>query len=472
MISPYISVCIPTRNRAALLGEAIGSVLDQSVADLEVVIVDDASTDDTEAVIRNLGDGRVRYYRRERRGGIARVRNQCLSLARGRYIAWLDSDDRYTKGALAVLAGTLDRQPLVGLAHAAYDLIDCAGRPLKRWDWPLPFSHDVTEAGPDALRELALANYITTTTVMARREVYEAAGGFAHQMGNNCEDWELWLRLALDTDFAYANTVVTEVRLHPGNGHHADISTGRRLRAQIRAIDRFLRCCRTRISDVETLERRARAALAVRIVTRAADLLVRGRRRAGAATVALLTGHAAPPVPRGMVQRLIAAARRGDEFRYHAASRSLLNELALELAGSRVAARLHKRITTDPDWESASWHTAGIVRQMTRRGEQVAVIDKWDPTILHLSRRRGRHFPDLRLLPEGYPSGSDAAIAHLEALRRRGVAHLVVPSPAFWWLTHYTAFRDHLHASYRLAWQDDRCVVFTLETRASPHVTQ
>lgn len=455
---------MPTWNRAHLLGASIRSVLGQTVSDLELVIVDDGSTDETARVVSQCGDSRVRYFRRASRGGIARARNECLSYARGRYVAWLDSDDLYACDALAVLSGALDRHPQVGLVHAAYDLIDDDGQSLK--GWPLPFTDDTIEAGREALNELVLANYITTTTVMARREIYADAGGFALQMKSTCEDWELWLRLAASTHFAYVNTVVTHVRLHGGNGHRHDIRSGRRLSAEIRAVERFLTSGLSGIPGDRALERRARAAMATRILVRAGDLMVRGKFAVAAKTIGALTKHASGAVPPQAVDRLSTAATRGREFDYFRESRTTAGHLASKLSGSRFVERLAKKVVRDPAWQSAARHAARILRHVTPADARVAVIDKWDPTILHLSRRHGCHFPDLKLLQEGYPATSERAIEHLEALRRRGVSHLVLPSSAFWWLQHYAGFRDHLQTFYPRIWDDQQCVIFSLSRLA------
>lgn len=95
MSEPRVSVVLPVYNRAELLRVSAGSVLAQSFADLELIIVDDGSSDDVEEVVRSLGDERVRYVRREKNGGVSAARNTGISLARGHYIAFQDSDDEW-----------------------------------------------------------------------------------------------------------------------------------------------------------------------------------------------------------------------------------------------------------------------------------------------------------------------------------------------------------------------------------------
>ena len=90
-----VSVIIPTYNRVRLVGRAIQSVLSQTFTDLELIVVDDASTDDTAGFVANIGDSRIRYVRLERNHGVSVARNTGVKMSRGKYIAFLDSDDEW-----------------------------------------------------------------------------------------------------------------------------------------------------------------------------------------------------------------------------------------------------------------------------------------------------------------------------------------------------------------------------------------
>ncbi len=95
MENPVVSVIIPTYNREKLIIDAIDSILNQTFQDFEILIIDDASTDNTEKVIKDLGNEKIRYYKLDRNGGQCIARNYGIKIAKGNYIAFLDSDDRW-----------------------------------------------------------------------------------------------------------------------------------------------------------------------------------------------------------------------------------------------------------------------------------------------------------------------------------------------------------------------------------------
>src|ERR1700741_4506685 len=114
--APTVSVVIPTYNRALLIRQAIDSVLRQTFSDFEIIVADDGSTDDTEAVVRSYGD-RIRYLRVPH-GGISHPRNAGMAAARGRYFTFLDSDDLLYPYALELETRLLERFPAVAMVCA------------------------------------------------------------------------------------------------------------------------------------------------------------------------------------------------------------------------------------------------------------------------------------------------------------------------------------------------------------------
>ncbi len=186
MNTPSVSVVLPTYNRAHTLPRAIASVLAQDARDLELLVVDDGSTDDTRQVVGGINDPRLRYLQRPRNGGPAAARNTGLAHARGEYIAFQDSDDEW-------LPLKLNKQ-LAALRQAPPDigLVLCG---QLRWDTRnLCYLPDRTRTGArqGQLREEILrSNFALTPSWLVRRAVFDAIGGFDETLPM-LEDWE-WL---------------------------------------------------------------------------------------------------------------------------------------------------------------------------------------------------------------------------------------------------------------------------------------
>lgn len=192
MNAPLVSVILPTYNRAAYLPRSIGSVLGQSFADFELVVVDDGSSDDTREVVSRFADSRIRYVPRERNGGVAAARNTGVQAARGRYLAFQDSDDEWLleklERQMALLAPDDESSMCVCglmrlLGTRTYQRVH--GYPRAASDWA---------RGLDHTGVLGSAVSYTQTWLVPRRSVVEA-GGFNESL-RIWDDWELLIRLS------------------------------------------------------------------------------------------------------------------------------------------------------------------------------------------------------------------------------------------------------------------------------------
>lgn len=231
MTNPRVSIVIPTYNRADLIGRTLESAVNQTFTDYEIVVVDDGSTDDTEAVVRRVASN-ARYIWQEN-VGIPEVMNRCVAHARGEYIQWLGSDDLLMEDTLMLSAAVLDAHPEVGLLHGAAWMIDVHDRPL--WVSRPPFAEgDYVRSGREEIRDLLVSNHIVATTVMVRKAAMERAGGFDARFGLY-EDWNLWTRVAKTNDVAYLHEPIASYRLHFGAGGSVFA------RATARDIDRYRR---------------------------------------------------------------------------------------------------------------------------------------------------------------------------------------------------------------------------------------
>ena len=195
--TPKVSVVLPTHDRASTLEAAALSVLEQTVTDLELIIIDDASTDGSAAVIaRLLSDPRVRVIRHPTNLGAGAARNSGLAEARGEFVAFQDSDDLWQPGALDTTLTHLSRQPAsTGV---------CFGYTAKRGRLGatrIPTGWAQQRDG-DFLRPLAEGNFIGLPATLTRRAVLREVGGFDPDLPT-LEDWDLWLRVAAVTGFSF-----------------------------------------------------------------------------------------------------------------------------------------------------------------------------------------------------------------------------------------------------------------------------
>src|SRR2546427_4231674 len=125
MTKPVVSVVIPVYNGERYLADAIQSVLDQTYQNLEVIVVDDGSTDGSAAVAKRFGDA-IRYVR-QANGGVCQARNTGISVARGTYLAFLDQDDLWLPDKLAVQVAYLESHPEVGAVYCQCQVLENGG---------------------------------------------------------------------------------------------------------------------------------------------------------------------------------------------------------------------------------------------------------------------------------------------------------------------------------------------------------
>jgi glycosyltransferase involved in cell wall biosynthesis len=204
---PRVSVLIPTRNRARLMREAIVSVLAQTFQDFEIIIIDDASEDDTQAVISSLSDVRIRYFRHATNRGEAASRNAGVAHAGGEYIAFLDDDDTWLPEKLAMQVELLDRCPArIGGVYTAYDRVDIKTGAI--------ISTVPAEKRGNIYGELRAQNWVgCPSAVMVRRECFDKVGRFDEQIKFGV-DYDMWIRISRFYDFEVLNLPLVHYAVH------------------------------------------------------------------------------------------------------------------------------------------------------------------------------------------------------------------------------------------------------------------
>lgn len=213
MNAPAVSVIIPTYNRADLLPETLASVLGQTLADIEVIVVDDGSTDDTAEVMAARADNRLRYVKNVRTGLPAAGRNVGIRAAKANLLAFVDSDDLWLPEKLVVQTRYLDEHPDVQWCFTHYDFLDHASAAVESRPRPM-----IPPPGPQRLGLLLGCNFIGSPTVLVRRGLLERTGIFdeAREL-RFVEDWELWLRLEAASPGAFLPQALALYRRHPAN---------------------------------------------------------------------------------------------------------------------------------------------------------------------------------------------------------------------------------------------------------------
>ncbi len=213
---PLVSVIMAAYNGESLIGESIESVLAQTYEPIELVVVDDCSSDGTATVVEHYVrryPGRVRLSRKDSRAGPCRRRNDALDLAQGELIAWLDQDDLWLPEKIERQVALLASRPDVGLVYTGYEAFDSDSGEVLPWRDPS------IEAEGDVLAPLFVNGcFIASLTVLFRRQAMTARGLRLRETDFSFgDDYFLWLAIALDWRVARIDEVLARYRRHPEN---------------------------------------------------------------------------------------------------------------------------------------------------------------------------------------------------------------------------------------------------------------
>lgn len=206
---PKVSVCIPAYNYGKYLKGCLDSVFAQTYEDFEIVLVDNASTDETSEIVRTYKDPRLRYLRNAYTISSVDNHNKAFSLARGEYIALLAADDEFLSDRLLRGVEALDCYPRVGLVYSAVVIIDAEGKALRT---VRPHPTDRIISGKQEFVHLVQENYIACPTVMFRNALCRELGGF--RTVRYTPDWDMWLRCTFKGDVAYFAAPLARYRVH------------------------------------------------------------------------------------------------------------------------------------------------------------------------------------------------------------------------------------------------------------------
>jgi len=197
--NPKVSVVIPTYNRAHLICRAIQSVLDQTYQNLEIIVVDDCSTDNTEEIVKDFKDERIRYIQHNENKGASAARNTGIKASQSEYIAFQDSDDEWFSDKLEKqIIAFYNSSPEVGVVYSGFYIVE-ADKKIY-----IPNDDHVIQKEENIHSELLKGNFVGTPTVLIKRECFENAKYFNEHIPA-LEDWDLWIEISKYYHFKYIN---------------------------------------------------------------------------------------------------------------------------------------------------------------------------------------------------------------------------------------------------------------------------
>lgn len=218
---PLVSIIIPCYNAAKYIGATLASAVLQNYPNYEIIIIDDSSTDATAAVVKDFSQSLecIQFVTLPHSGKPSVSRNHGVHLAKGKYIAFLDSDDLWMPGKLLRQITLLEEQPDVALCYTmsitfGHSSVFAPGFEV------LPLPHKVSLTKDDLLHK---GNSITCSSVVTRTELIRSINGFNSDLTYN-EDLDMWIRLAETGRYVMIPRLLVKYRLHPGqhSGSFAD----------------------------------------------------------------------------------------------------------------------------------------------------------------------------------------------------------------------------------------------------------
>lgn len=199
-----VSVIIPTYNREKTILRALNSVLNQTYSNIEVLVIDDGSTDATAELVKGIKDERVNYIVLEKNGGPSNARNAGVQMAEGEWIAFQDSDDCWHKDKLEKQIAYAKEHPEYTMIYCMYNAILENGEqliiPPKPWMNPMD---------GNMVRTLLQRNMIGAPTILAKKEAFLETGGFDTSY-KALEDWDFAIRFALENEIGFVTEALMD----------------------------------------------------------------------------------------------------------------------------------------------------------------------------------------------------------------------------------------------------------------------
>jgi glycosyltransferase involved in cell wall biosynthesis len=225
---PKVSVIIPTYNRAQLISRTINSVLVQTFKDFEILVVDDASTDHTRQVVKQIEDRRIRFISHQKNRGGSAARNTGIKASKGEYIGFLDDDDEWLPEKLEKQVEVLQRSAndVVVIYSACYFV---SGRNNTVLTKTVPFYRGYL------YRDLLRRNILPSPTPLIKKDCFSKAGLFDETLPS-CQDWDMWIRISKYYKFDFVPNVLAKTYVH---GKQISTNLNAKIVARERLIDKY-----------------------------------------------------------------------------------------------------------------------------------------------------------------------------------------------------------------------------------------
>lgn len=216
MNQPTVSVIIPSYNRAPLLKEAITSVLAQTVTQIEILVCDDGSTDNSKEIVEEFDDSRIIWLTDKNSGGPAAPRNRGIKAAKGDWLAFLDSDDLWEPTKLDRQLSAMKEHSLLMSCTNASVIKDCTIQPEPYFNSPTDKSL--------TFRRMLRVNKVICSSMIIHKSIPEIVGGFPEDRDFKAiEDYALWLSASMTGNIYYVSTPLTIYRDEPEQSIRGEI---------------------------------------------------------------------------------------------------------------------------------------------------------------------------------------------------------------------------------------------------------
>jgi len=227
----FVSIIIPTHNRASLLPRAINSVLTQTYTNFEIIIVDDGSNDNTQQVCQNFinENQNIKYIKNENSVGGAEARNIGMRQAKGEIIAFLDDDDEWLPQKLEKQIEIFKQNPEVGIVGTNYYWIDVEKNETKK----------INLCQNQSFKTLLLENTLGSFSFNAiRKSLFEKHGGIRPDMKSS-QDWHFWLKLAPNTKIKISDDYLVKYYNYSGDSNRISSSTDRAIESRKKVLQDY-----------------------------------------------------------------------------------------------------------------------------------------------------------------------------------------------------------------------------------------